>query len=253
MAVSQNGWTANDRTLIESRTVPGGSLPVRKGPAGDLLVYVATQFHGRVEHLVWPGCWGYAERQIIGGTELSNHASGTAIDLNAPQHPLSAVGTFTTHQVGAIRQILSECSGVIRWGGDYVGRKDEMHFEIDARPDDDAVAVAAAKLATAKKGRPGMQIIQVIEAAGGHREMTLPIAIGAKSALYSRAWLSLAADRGGKATVWMQGAGMDTVRHDVTLDQDVRWWNEIPDRTEVIVLHADAPASLGAMLEYAPK
>lgn len=250
MPVSQNGWIANDRTLIESCTVPGGLLPVRKGPAGDLLVYVATQFHGRVERLVWPGCWGYAERTIIGSTQLSNHASGTAIDLNAPQHPLGAVGTFTTPQVGAIRQILTECGGVIRWGGDYVSRKDEMHFEINAGPD--AVAAAAAKLSP-RKGRPNMQIIQVIEAGGGHREMTLPIAIGGKSMLYSRAWISLAADRGGKATVWMQGKGMEAIRHDVILDQDVRWWNEIPERTEVIVLHADSPGSMGAMLEYAPK
>lgn len=253
MPVSQNGWIANDRALIETRTVPGGSLLVRTGLAGDLLVYVTTQFHSRVEQLIWPGCWGYAERTIRGGTQLSNHASGTAIDLNAPRHPLGTVDTFTTSQVSAIRQILAECGGAIRWGGDYSGRKDEMHFEINAGPD--AVATAAAKLGTEfkKGGRPAVEYIPVIEASGGHRELTIPMAIGVKSALYSRAWLSLAADRGGNATMWMQGTGMETVLHEIKLNQDVRWWTEIPERTEVVVLHADAPGSLGAMLEYAPK
>jgi len=253
MPVSQNGWTANDRTLIEARMVPGGRLSVRKGPAGDLLVYVATQFHSRVEPLAWPGCWGYAERTIRGGTELSNHASGTAIDLNAERHPLGAVGTFTTNQVSAIRQILAECCGEIRWGGDYSARKDEMHFEINAGPD--AVAATVAKLTTkiTKGRRPNVEHIPVIEGCGGHREMTLPMALGVNSMIYSRAWLSLAADRGGTATVWMQGASMETVQHDVKLDPDIRWWQEIPERTEVIVLHADAPGSLGTMIEYISK
>src|SRR5699024_11367681 len=92
-------------------------------------VYVAKRFHSEVESLVWPGNWGYAERKIRGGASLSNHASGTAIDLNAPRHYLGARGTFTKKQVRAIRKILSDVGGVIRWGGDYRNRKDEMHFE----------------------------------------------------------------------------------------------------------------------------
>ena len=132
MAVSQNGWKANDRSLIASYKVPGGKLAVRKGDVATILVYVAKRFHSEVENLVWPGNWGYAERPIRGGTSLSNHASGTAIDLNAPRHYLGARGTFTKRQVRAIRKILNDCGGVIRWGGDYRGRKDEMHFEINA-------------------------------------------------------------------------------------------------------------------------
>ena len=134
MAVSQNGWTAYDRTLIERWEVPGGVLPLRKGAAGTVLVWLATQFHHRVEPLVWPGCWGYAERTIVGSTVVSNHASGTAMDLNAPAHPLGAAGTFSAAQVAELRRLLAECGGVIRWGGDYGVRKDEMHFEIIEGP-----------------------------------------------------------------------------------------------------------------------
>lgn len=147
VAVSQNGWKANDRSLIASYKVPGGKLAMRKGDVATILVYVVNRFHNEVEKLEWPGCWGYAERPIRGGSALSNHASGTAVDLNAPQHWLGARGTFTKGQVAAIRRILNACEGVIRWGGDYRNRKDEMHFEINRG--------SAAVRALAKKIRAG--------------------------------------------------------------------------------------------------
>ena len=159
MAVSQNGYRANDRSLIVSISVPGGKLAVRKGDVAVIMQYVAEQFHSTVEPLKWPGNWGYAERKIRGGSSLSNHASGTAIDLNAPKHYLGAVGTFTSSQVRAIRKILSACEGTIRWGGDYRGRKDEMHFEINA---------GTAKVArVAKKLRPKLQGPSIPGGGGG--------------------------------------------------------------------------------------
>lgn len=132
MAVSQNGWKANDRSLIASYAVGGGKIAIRKGDVATVLVYVAKRFHSEVEKLVYPGNWGYAERPIRGSSTISNHASGTAIDLNAPRHPLGKQGTFSKSQVRKIRKILNDCGGVVRWGGDYRNRKDEMHFEINA-------------------------------------------------------------------------------------------------------------------------
>ncbi|MGH3942617.1 MAG: peptidoglycan-binding protein [Pseudonocardiaceae bacterium] len=150
MPRSQNGWPANDRSLVASRRVPGTGvhLTVRTDVVGELLLYLAAQFDRRVEDIDNArgalDDWGYAERPIRGGTVLSNHASGTAIDLNAPRHPLGATATFSPAQVREIREILTECGGVVRWGGDYTGRKDEMHFEINAGSS--AVAAAAARL-----------------------------------------------------------------------------------------------------------
>jgi hypothetical protein len=132
MATSQNGWTTNpplDKTPFPGTkivAVPG----VRKGDVAVIFDYLGSQFNKRVEKLFNPGCWGYYNRAIIGSTVTSNHASGTAIDLNAPKHPLGASGTFTTKQRAEIRKILNYLDGVVRWGGDYSGRKDEMHFEI---------------------------------------------------------------------------------------------------------------------------
>jgi hypothetical protein len=138
MAFSQNGWKAAKPPEIKLDTdaVPGTGvhLPngVRRGDVATVLHYVAERFHHTVEPLHAGHCWGYAYRPVRGAKALSNHSSGTAIDLNAPAHPLGAHGTFGAPKIAAIRKILHFCDGTVRWGGDYEGRKDEMHFEIVA-------------------------------------------------------------------------------------------------------------------------
>jgi hypothetical protein len=131
--------------VIGSYALPGGRVALRAGDVSVVLLWVANRFHERVERLEWPGNWGYAERLIRGSsTTLSNHASGTAIDLNAPRHPLGVRGTFSAAQVRAIRDIVAATNGVVRWGGDYTPRVDEMHFEINAAAP--AVKVAADRI-----------------------------------------------------------------------------------------------------------
>lgn len=139
MPTSQNGYSANDRTLVSSRLIPGTQVrvTVRNGPAGDLLLYAAGRWDAEVEDIDNARAalddWGYAERPIRGSsTVLSNHASGTAVDLNATQHPLGQdpAASFTAEQRAQIRRILTDCRGAIRWGGDYNGRKDAMHLEV---------------------------------------------------------------------------------------------------------------------------
>jgi hypothetical protein len=133
VVVSQNGMVANDRSVIASFAIPGGKVALRKGPVGELLAAFARRWHAEVEPLVWPGCWGYAERPIRGSTTvLSNHASGTAIDLNAPKHPLAAdpAASLKPAQIAAVRKIIDESDGCLRWGGDYTGRRDGMHTEV---------------------------------------------------------------------------------------------------------------------------
>lgn len=137
MAVSQNGYKANTRSLIASYTIPGtGGIKValRKGDASVVLLYVLSEFHKSVQPLRQSDTGGYAERVIRGGVSLSNHASGTAVDARWRDHPLGKRGTFTAKQVAAIRRILAFLGGVVRWGGDYTKRADGMHFEIVASP-----------------------------------------------------------------------------------------------------------------------
>lgn len=137
MASSANGYSANDRSIIASFTVPGTSrrLAMRKGDTSVILLDVAAWFHRSIEPIDTGGLddWGYAERNVRGSsTTLSNHASGTGIDLNAPRHPLGKRNTFTPVQMAAIRSRMAYYEGTVRWGGDYTNRPDEMHFEINA-------------------------------------------------------------------------------------------------------------------------
>jgi peptidoglycan hydrolase-like protein with peptidoglycan-binding domain len=159
MSTSQNGWSAGTPAQIgglDTGYVPGTKvkLPqgVRKGDVATVLNYVAAQFHLHVEPLHAGWCWGYNYRKIEGSSSLSNHASGTAIDFNAPNHPMGARVTFSTAKVTAIRKILAYCDGVVRWGGDYSGRKDEMHFEIVKNAA--AVAKLAKKIKTGSVTKP---------------------------------------------------------------------------------------------------
>lgn len=134
--VSQNGWPVNPPR--GARTIPGTDVRVNvaNGPAGDVLMHVLGQVNSRVEGVELNGPagehddWGYADRNVRGAHSISNHASATAVDINATRHVLGAQGTFTPGQTAEIHRILGEVDNVVRWGGDYTGRRDEMHFEI---------------------------------------------------------------------------------------------------------------------------
>jgi hypothetical protein len=166
MPTSQNGWSANDITQTDVQLIPGTArkLRLRKGDAGWLLRRILSFIDQNVENIDEPtqDDWGYAERPIRGSsTTLSNHASGTATDANATRHPLGVRGTWSAAERVEIHEHLKAyvdpVSGrnVIRWGDDYTGRVDGMHFEIVGTPA--AVARVAAKLRGAHATPPPVQ------------------------------------------------------------------------------------------------
>ena len=148
---SYNGWTVGTpgSTIgIVNYAVPGTSvvLPLRSGDVTTILGYVARRFNAEVEPILKGQCWGYDYRPNVNNPSVwSNHASGTAIDLNSLKHPNGAAGTFTAAKIAAVRRILAFCGDVVYWGEDYRGVVDGMHFEIDVPPSDPAVAKLAAK------------------------------------------------------------------------------------------------------------
>ena len=135
MSQSQNGWTASkvrSEIDIESFPVPGTKIKLACNKhVAPLLVGFAAEFHALIEPIDEGGLddWGYCYREVRGSTsDLSNHSSGTAIDLNATKHPLGKAGTFPLEKVPMIQALAKKYS--LTWGGDYRGRKDEMHFEV---------------------------------------------------------------------------------------------------------------------------
>lgn len=137
MPTSQNGWPASPnlprrKLIVNGVEFVGGILD--NDDVETVLSYVLTQFDERVERLRNPGCWGGNYRANRNNpNSLSNHASWTAVDANAPAHPngVPTSRTFSAAQIAEVHKILAEVNHVIRWGGDYSGTPDAMHFEVN--------------------------------------------------------------------------------------------------------------------------
>jgi hypothetical protein len=152
MLQSHNGWPASkDAAEIQIISVPieGTKVKVRCAKAvAPLIAGFCKEFHELIEPIDEGKLddWGYAFRMVRGSTDnLSNHSSGTAIDLNATQHPLGKSGTFPAEKVAMIRALAKKYG--LKWGGDYRNRKDEMHFEIEL-----SEAKVAALIGSLNKG-----------------------------------------------------------------------------------------------------
>jgi len=134
--LSHNGWPASkDAAEIHIISVPieGTKIKVRCAKAvAPLIAGFCKEFHELIEPIDEGALddWGYAFRMIRGSADkLSNHSSGTAIDLNATQHPLGKIGTFPAEKVPMIKA-LSKKYGLIWGGSENWKRRDEMHWEI---------------------------------------------------------------------------------------------------------------------------
>jgi hypothetical protein len=138
MASSYNGWPASRDAAaiginrgwepIAGHDFPGG---IKSGDVQTVFTCLVRQLHKRVEPIVIypPGDeWGYAYRDNVNNPgQLSCHASGTAIDYNATEHPNRVDYTWSRDQTREIHKIIDdELDGVIKWLEGY----DEMHFEI---------------------------------------------------------------------------------------------------------------------------
>lgn len=155
MANSQNNWPVASQgqmdrePLIRDVKVPNGVL------AGDVAVvfrWLAAQYDRRVERLDPKECWGWYVKKIEGSSTISNHASGTAVDFNAPDNPMGSGTTkrsLSAAQINTCHRLEEESGGVLRWGGDF-SRNDPMHWEIVASRS--AVKTFANKIRNETKG-----------------------------------------------------------------------------------------------------
>ena len=160
VGVSQNGWPASaSASAIDVIEFPvnlrSGTKKIRLArAAGRSLVEMIEWWDQNIEPVTMIGGYNYREiRGYEGSGKLSNHSSGTAIDINWDKHPLAAVGTIPADKVGLLRYEATKRG--LRWGGDYRSRKDEMHLDVNLTPaqfglEQKALDVARAGLKTAK-------------------------------------------------------------------------------------------------------
>lgn len=150
MASSYNGWPASpdpnaigvDRKFTASGApFPGG---IKSGDVSTVFRYLINRLHSEVEPMdrnpdtgaIGYGAWGYSYRANVNNpSQLSCHASATAIDYNAPRHPNGTStgpnggGGWSGKQYNQIQAILTgPLQGCIRW----LTSNDPMHFEINA-------------------------------------------------------------------------------------------------------------------------
>jgi hypothetical protein len=146
MSRSSNGWPVLTSSADPKLTViripdtgrPGIPLRLHKDCAA-VLAYVASRVHKEVSDLhennkagKFQDEGGYNYRKIAGTTRFSNHASGTAMDLNWQKWPMFK-RRMTKKQRAASEAIALDVQDVIRWGGNYSpARVDEMHWEIQS-------------------------------------------------------------------------------------------------------------------------
>lgn len=150
---SANGWTlekeANHVSTVWTRSVPGTGLEVdvRIGDVEAILLHVVRRYHYEVEQLprVDLAGWQRIDGLKKGGPE-SNLASGTAVRIRPGA---GASGSLFPLQVLTVRDILADCEGVVRWGGDD-SPVDESLFYIDRGPDDASVRELADRLRRAE-------------------------------------------------------------------------------------------------------
>lgn len=153
MSVSQNGWPVIELGTDERLAIiPKIAGRVRKGDVEYIFKRLVKEFDARVEDVdSGKDDWGFANRNATGSSEKSDHASGTAIDVNATKHPIGVSDTFSTKQIAEIRKIVKELKGAVVWGGEW-SRPDDMHFSIAVTETE--LAKIVKKLKNAEKPKP---------------------------------------------------------------------------------------------------
>jgi D-alanyl-D-alanine carboxypeptidase-like protein len=146
-SVSANGWPIGSSVRRSVVGIEGSDATVElldRADVSAVLQYVARRFHYEVAALPPGGIAGFRPPAKFASQHQSNHCSGTAIEVLPGHYPLGVQAGLYPWQVTVIRDIVAECRGVVRWGGDYPRTADEGHFQIDVGPGDRRLADLAA-------------------------------------------------------------------------------------------------------------
>lgn len=145
MATSYNGYevisnygdprlvllTANGKKFAPEPGILGG-------PVGVVMNFLADFLDREVEPMDLTqqlDDWAFEPKTVTGGSGWSCHASATAFDYNALNHPQGASNTWTSVQLSKVDAFLANVlEGCVRWGEHYTypTKRDGMHYEVMA-------------------------------------------------------------------------------------------------------------------------
>ena len=98
----------------------------------DLMYLLCEETERRGYRIRPEWSWGYSSRPIGNTTRPSFHSWGLAIDINAPVNPMK--NPLTTDMPSWMPEMWESYG--FRWGGNYRGTPDAMHYEFMGTPAD---------------------------------------------------------------------------------------------------------------------
>lgn len=144
---TQNGWPTVDAAHTTTLRIEGSDATVAllPGDVATVLMHVARRLNYEVAPLESGDAHGHRTDHEARAPFESNYLSGTALAIRPNEFPAGSAGNLFPAQLLTIRDILAECEGVVRWGGDDKTLPKEGHFQIDVLPTDARLPRLAAK------------------------------------------------------------------------------------------------------------
>jgi len=143
-STSENGWRMCNRDECSLPISPDmtfiNTAPIRNGSPLVILSAWLKYYDTEIAEVSSP-VWGWSAENDVPN---SNHLSGTALDINAPQWPWGA-RTMPADLKARIRRGLELFEGTVFWGADW-SVADEMRFQMNYPEGDKRNDAFAAKL-----------------------------------------------------------------------------------------------------------
>lgn len=143
---SANGWPVIESAPAHRIEGSPVNVSLLDGDVAIVLLHVVRRFHYELSALKKGQVTGHSTETSCKVDFESNYLSGTAVAIRAGMYPTGAGGCLFPHEVAIVRDILTECEGVVRWGGDDKQLPKQGHFQIDVAPGDNALKDVAQKI-----------------------------------------------------------------------------------------------------------
>ncbi len=151
------GWTSANGWLVQSRVDPSGMIletpffglsattTLRSGAPAALIGWVIEEFNRTVAPIHDDALAGFLIANQHDPEPLTNHASGTAVDISPRSFPNGTLDTLSILQLDAIQAIITVLSPAVTWGGTF-DPPQPSHFELTLGPADSRLEEVAARI-----------------------------------------------------------------------------------------------------------